>query len=203
MLNTTPPTPRRLDARAGRSERTGPVGRIVRLLLAVGFTYAFATLVDQGGPASVRDPETLTEPLFVVLTIAMVAVYAVLVSELTKIVAGEAVAKTARTVALIVLGLAAAVAAVVAEVRSGAVWDSPLSDLVWTLDVAMLLQTIVALLIAVGLGTRGCEIGVWGDIAARVRGTPAAPAICIIGLHHLDEWESRRRAVKRQERKRD
>ncbi len=69
-----------------------------------------------------------------------------------------------------------------------------MSDLVWALDAAILLQTIVALPIAVVLGTPGCEIGVWGDIAARLRGEPASPPICIIGLHHLDEWEARRRA---------
>jgi len=57
----------------------------------------------------------------------------------------------------------------------------------------MLVETIVALPIAVVLGTPGCEIGVWGDIAARLRGGPASPPICIIGLHHLDEWEARRR----------
>ena len=177
--------------------RTGPVGRAVRLLLAVGFTYGFATLVDQGGPASVRDPETLTtDAPFVVLTVAMVAVYAVFVTELAKIVAGEAVAKRARIVALVVLGAAAALAAVVGEVRAGAVWGSPLSDLVSTLDAAMLLQTIVALLLAVVLGTRGCEIGVWADIAARLRGRPASPPLCIIGLHHLDEWELRRRLAR-------
>ena len=96
----TPATPNRLDGRSRPTERTGPVGRGVRLLLAVGFTYAFATLVDQGGPASIRDPETLTDVPTVVLTIAMVAVYAVLVGELAKIVAGEPVAKTARCVAL-------------------------------------------------------------------------------------------------------
>jgi hypothetical protein len=194
MLNTTQT---RVDARMGPAEGTGPVGSGVRLLLAVAFAYGFATVVDQGGPASVRDPETLTSDVaFVVLTIAMVAVYAVLVGELAKIIAGEAVAKIARSVALAVLGAAAAVAGVVGEVRAGAVWGSPLSDLVWTLDVAMLGQTIVALLLAVGLGTRGCEIGVWGDIAARLRSEPASPPICIIGLHHLDEWEARRRAVK-------
>jgi hypothetical protein len=188
-------TQTRVDAKMVPAERTGPVGRGVRLLLAVGFTYAFATVVDQGGPASVRDPETLTSDVpFVVLTIAMVAVHAVLVGELAKIIAGEAVAKIARGVALGVLGATAAVAALVGEFRAGAVWGSPLSDLVWTLDVAMLGQTIVALLLAVGLGTRGCEIGVWGDIAARLRGEPASPPICIIGLHHLDEWEARRGA---------
>jgi hypothetical protein len=195
MPNTTQAAPNRLHPRARPAERTGPVGRAVRLLIAVGFAYGLATLVDQGGPASVRDPGTLTtDAPFVVLTIAMVAVYAVLVTELAKIVAGKAVATTARHVAVSVLAAAAAVAAVVGEVRAGAVWGSPLSDLVWTLDAAMLLETIIALLIAVVLGTRGCEIGVWGDIAARLRGGPASPPLCIIGLHHLDEWEARRRA---------
>ena len=180
---------------------TGPVGRAVRLLLAAAFAYGFATLVDQGGPASIRDPETLTEVPFVVVTIAMIALSVVLVTELAKLVAGEAVAKTARSVALIVLGAAVAVTAVVGEVRSGAVWGSPLSDVVWTLDVAMLFQTIVALLIAVVLGTPGCEIGVWAEIAARFRGRSASPAICIIGLHHLDEWEARRRTRPKEDRR--
>ena len=173
--------------------RTGPVGRAMRLLLAVGFAYGLATLVDQGGPSSVRDPETLTDAPFVVLTIAMVVVYAVLVTELAKLVGAEAVASTVRAVALSILAAGATVAAVVGELRSGAVWGPPLSDLVWALDVAMLLQTIVALLLAVVLGTRGCEIGVWADIAARRRGSEAPPPLCIIGLHHLDEWELRRR----------
>jgi hypothetical protein len=130
MPKTTQATPNRLGSRFAPTERTGPVGRAVRLLLAVGFGYAFATLVDQGGPASVRDAEALTDAPFVVLTIAMVAVYAVLVTELAKIVAGKAVAKTARSLALIVLAAAVAVAAVVGEVRAGAVWGSPLSDVV-------------------------------------------------------------------------
>jgi hypothetical protein len=190
----TPATPIRLGGRSAPTERTGPVGRGVRLLLAVGFTYAFATLVDQGGPASIRDPERLTDVPTVVLTIAMVAVYALLVGELAKIVAGEEVAKTARWVALGILAAAAAVATVVGEISAGAVWGSPLSDLVWTLDVAMLLETIIALPIAVVLGTPGCEIGVWADIATRLRGGPASSPICMIGLHHVDEWEARRRA---------
>jgi hypothetical protein len=47
------------------------------------------------------------------------------------------VAKTARIVALALLGAAAAVAAVAGELHTGAVWGSPLSDLVWTLDATM------------------------------------------------------------------
>jgi hypothetical protein len=178
--------------------RTGPVGRAVRFLLAIGFAYGLATLVDQSGPASIRDPETLTDVPTVVLTIAMVAVYAVLVMELAKLVRGEAFATTAWKVALSLLAAAAASAALVGELRSGEVWGSPLSDLVWALDVAMLLETIVALPLAVVLGTPGCEIGVWAEIAARLRGRPASPPLCIIGLHHLDEWELRRRSARRE-----
>jgi hypothetical protein len=78
MPKTTQATPNRLDSRFAPTERMGPVGRAVRLLLAVGFPYGFATLIDQGGPASVRDPDTLTtDAPFVVVTIAMVAVYAI------------------------------------------------------------------------------------------------------------------------------
>jgi hypothetical protein len=68
--------------------------------------------------------------------------------------------------ALAVLAAGAAVAALVAELRAGAIWRSPLSDLVWALDAAMLVETVVALVLAVALGTRGCEIGVWDEIAA-------------------------------------
>ena len=68
----------------------------------------------------------------------------------------------------------------------------------------MLLETIVALVLAVVVGTRGCEIGVWADIAARLRGRPASPPLCVIGLHHLDDWELRRRSARgeRSERRR-
>jgi hypothetical protein len=96
--------------------RTGPVGRAVRVLLAVGFAAALATFVDQGGPASIGDPENLTDAPFLVLTIAMVAVYTILVAELATLGGGQAVAKTARSIALAVLAAATA-AAVVGEAR--------------------------------------------------------------------------------------
>jgi hypothetical protein len=183
------------ETRSFGAPRTGPVGRAVRLLLAGGFAAALATVIDQGGPASVRDPEALTDWPYVMLTITMVAVFIVFVGELAKLVRGNAAVKRTRMVALSLLVGAAVVAAVVGAARSGAVWGSPLSDLVWALNVTMLLQTIVALLLAVVVGTPGCEIGVWGEIAARLRGRPASPPLCIIGLHHLDAWELRRRSA--------
>jgi hypothetical protein len=168
----------------------------VRLLLTIGFAYALATLLDQGGPASIRDPETLTDVPAVLLTIAMVAVFAVFVREVAKLVRGEAFATSAWKVALSLLAAAATSTAVVGELRSGEVWGSPLSDLVWALDVAMLVETIAALPLAVALGTPGCEIGVWAEIATRLRGRPASPPLCIIGLHHLDQWEFRQRSAR-------
>jgi hypothetical protein len=181
---------------SGAAPRTGPVGRAVRLLLAAVFAYGLATLVDQGGPASVRDPENLTDAPFVVVTIGMVAVYAVFVREVAKLVRGEAFATSAWKVALSLLAAAVVSTAVAGELRSGEVWGSPLSDLVWALDVAMLVETIAALPLAVALGTPGCEIGVWAEIAARLGGRPASPPLCIIGLHHLDQWELRRRSAR-------
>ena len=197
MPKTTQITPNGLDARFAPNERTGPLGRAVRLVLALGFAAALGTLVDQGGAASVRDPEALTDAPFLVLTVVMVVLYAVLSGELAKVVGGEAVARKARRVTVPALAVAAAVAAVVGEVRAGAVWGSPLSDLVWALDAAILAQTVVALLLAVVLGTPGCEIGVWSELAARLLGRPASPPLCIIGLHYLDEWELRRRSARR------
>ena len=182
--------------------RTGPLGRGARLLLALGFAAALGTLVDQGGPASVRDLETLTDAPFVVLTVAMVFVCATLAAELGKLVGGASGGRRARRLTLSVLAAVAAVAALTGEVGAGAVWGSPLSDLVWALDVAMLVETIVALLLAVVLGTPGCEIGVWLELAARARRQPAPAPLCVLGLHHLDDWELRRRSARRGARSR-
>ena len=193
-------TPVATETKRLAAARTGRLGRAVRLVLALGFAAALGTLVDQGGPASVRDPETLTDAPFMVLTLAMVVVYATLAAELGKVVGGESAGQQARRLTLSLLAAAAAVAALVGEVRAGAVWGSPLSDLVWALDVAMLVQTIVALLLAVVLGTPGCEIGVWLELATRIRRQPASPPLCILGLHYIDDWELRRRSARRRAR---
>jgi len=79
---------------------------------------------------------------------------------------------------------------------SGAVWASPLSDLVWGIDAVMLGETIVALLLAISLGTPGCEVGVWPELIGWLRGAPTSTRpICILGLHFIDDWEARRRAA--------
>jgi hypothetical protein len=64
---------------------------------------------------------------------------------------------------------------------------------VWWFDLLMLLEIIVALLIAIVLGTPGCEVGVWPALAARARGTASEPGVglaCLVGLHFVDAWEA-------------
>jgi len=60
----------------------------------------------------------------------------------------------------------------------------------------MLSAGLVATLLAIILGTPGCEISVWSDLIARRRGGDAETHVglaCIVGLHLLDAWEARAR----------
>jgi hypothetical protein len=85
---------------------------------------------------------------------------------------------------------------VVGLVFYGSVWGFPLADLVWWFDVLMLAEGLIACTLAVVLGTPGCEIGVWPELTARLRGRRSAPAnglACVVGLHFVDRWESRHR----------
>jgi uncharacterized membrane protein len=176
--------------------RTGPIGRFARLVLAVLLGLSLYSIADQGGPASFDDPSNLTEPITWLLNGAMLALYVVLVGQLAAATAGAGTARRWQFAALIALAVAVAAAALTAAIASGAVWASPLTDFVWGFDAVMLVQTIVALLLAIALGTPGCEVGVWPELIGRLRGDAAVSTrpICILGLHQLDEWESRRAA---------
>jgi len=73
-------------------------------------------------------------------------------------------------------------------------WAAPLSWLVWGLDLGVLVVIAAASLVAVILGTPGCEVGVVRDIARRLRSEPGGTdaVFCPAGLHQLDAWEARR-----------
>ena len=175
--------------------RTGPFGRLARLVIALVAALSLYTIADQGGPASFRDPSNLTEPITLVLHGAMLLVFVLLVGQLAGATVGPAYARRWQLGALVGLAIMLAAAAVTAWIASGAVWASPLSDLVWGFDAAMLVETIVALLLAIALGTPGCEVGVWPELITRLRGRDAAASpgpICVLGLHFVDEWEARR-----------
>ena len=144
-----------------------------------------------------RGPSVLTEPSVWILDGAMLALFVHLVGRLASATAGEAAARRWQVGALAGLVVTLAVAALIGRAVFGAVWGFPLADLVWAFDVLMLSETIVALLLAVALGTPGCEVGVWPELIARRRGErlpPSAGPACLVGLQLLDTWESGRRA---------
>ena len=182
---------------AASAVRTGPLGRLVRLVLAAAAGLFLASIVDQGGVVGFRSPSILTEPSVWVLDAAMLAAFVHLVGRLAAVLAGERAARRWQRGALVGLAAALGGAALVGQAVFGAVWGFPLADLVWAFDVVMLLETIVAALLASALGTPGCEVGVWPELLARARGqrpAPAAGLACPVGLHLLDAWEARRRA---------
>jgi hypothetical protein len=179
-----------------RHPRTGPIGRLARLLIAVIAALSLYSIADQGGPASFRNPSNLSEPITWVLHIAMFTVFVLLIGQLAAATVGPAGVRRWQMRALIGLAVALVTAAGIAWMASGVVWASPLSDLVWGIDAVMLLETIVALLLAIALGTPGCEVGVWPELIGRLRGgnAPITRPICILGLHSIDDWEARLRA---------
>jgi hypothetical protein len=180
-----------------RHPRTGPIGRLARLLIAVIAALSLYSIADQGGPASFRNPSNLSEPITWVLHIAMLTLFVLLIGQLAAATVGPAGVRRWQMRALIGLAVALVTAAGIAWMASGVVWASPLSDLVWGIDAAMLVETIVALLLAIALGTPGCEVDVWPELIGRLRGGHAPTSsrpICVLGLHFIDEWEARRRA---------
>jgi hypothetical protein len=78
----------------------------------------------------------------------MLVVFVLLVGQLAGAAVGQASVRRWQTRALMALAVALASAAVTARIASGAVWASPLTDLVWGFDAVMLVETIVALLLA-------------------------------------------------------
>jgi hypothetical protein len=158
--------------------------------MAVFLALGLSSIAHQGGPASFRDSSNLSEPITWVLHVAMLIVFVLLVGQLAAATTGQETARRWQARALAVLAAGAAIA----WIASDSVWASPFTDLVWGFDALMLVQTIVALVFAVVLGTPGCEVGVWPELIARLRGRAPASTkpICGLGLHLIDEWEARR-----------
>jgi hypothetical protein len=126
----------------------------------------------------------------------MLVLFVLLAGQLAAAMAGPATVRRWQIRALAGLALVLGAGALTAWIASGEVWSSPLPELVWGFDALMLVETIVALLIAIGLGTPGCEVGVWPELIGRLRGSDAALTtrpICVIGLHFVDDWEAHRR----------
>jgi hypothetical protein len=174
------------ESHAGDTDRLpqiGPVGGVVRLLLAAVLGWTVYDLwVARGFIFAETDP--LTDPTLWVLTALMVwAMYEV----------ADFVGWGMRVLAA--LGLLVLAAAAAALTTAGTVWAAPVTWLVWGIDIGMAALVAITFLVAVVLRTPGCELGALRQLARRLREDPddARPMFCVAGLHKLDAWESRRR----------
>lgn len=173
--------------------RTGPIGRLARLVLAVVYLAVLLSIVDARLSARFRNPHILTEPSAWLLHAVMFVTFLILVGAL----AGPRARRRWQVAASGLLVSAGVVAAFIGVATRGAAWGFPLADLVWWFDVVMLIQGLAASILAAILGTAGCEVGVWPELLARARGRRSLPEdglACVVGLHLLDAWEARRRS---------
>jgi hypothetical protein len=176
--------------------RTGPIGRLARVGLAVLLTLALISIVDEGGVSAFREVDLGTEPGLWILGALSPTLFVLLVGELVRGWKGNASVRHARLGALLVLAVAFGLAAAISVVSSGDVWGFPLADLVLWFFVLVLIQSIVALVLAAMIGTPGCELGVWPELIWGVRGTGRGKfpwLACVIGVHFIDQWEAAQR----------
>ena len=177
--------------------RTGPIGRSARLGWAVVVLVTLASIVDARGSARFRNPHILSEPSAWLLHVVALTMFVLLVGALAGALGRQPIVRRTQGLAVSCLGALVLVAAVIGQLGEGSVWGFPLADLVWTFDVLVLVEQLLAFVIAFALGTPGCELGVWPELIARARGVPAARMIglaCVVGLDALDRWEATRSA---------
>lgn len=178
------------DAAAGdvtsAIRRTGPVSRTYRLALVALLVWGAVSIFLDGRPGFA--PSTIREPGFWVLAVVLPH----LVFEMPRRVVG---ARWGRRTA-IAFGVLLIAAAAVAVAREGVLWTAPLTTVVYGVVLAGAFVTAAALVLSVFLGTPGCDVGALEEAVRRLRGTfdpDNAPVYwCIVGLHRIDAWESRR-----------
>lgn len=176
-------------------DRTGPYGRLARLILLVALALTFFSIVDQRGSARFRNPHVLTEPAVWFLTALLYITFVILVGALAKSLAGPQARRRWQVGAVIASIVAISGAALVSAIINGSAWGFPLADGVWWFDVLVIVEQVVAFALVIALGIPGCEVGIWGMLLARARGkttSSEAGLACIVGLHLLDAWEARR-----------
>jgi hypothetical protein len=175
-------------------QRTGPVGRSVRLIMAVAigtFVVLRMATFAYRGPTGYRDPAVLSDVSLWILT-AIVVISVVDFSG--RFAPGlERFSPNARRTATVVGFLSAVLLAAAAGLAlRGDIWGFPLADLVWWLNTVYLIQLAPAFGLAALLGTPGCEQGVWRELLDQRGSGSHTPLSCVIGLHALDAWEADR-----------
>lgn len=178
--------------------RTGPVGRIVRLAFVALLVLTLVSIVSSQGSARFRNPHILSEPSAWFLHAVMFLIFVLTVGVVASSLAGHRAARRAQVAAVVAAAAAVVLAGAVGLALRGSVWGFPLADLVWYFDVSMATIELLAFLLAIALGTPGCELGVWQELLARAGGRPfnrTDGLACIVGIHLIDRWEEHRRRV--------
>jgi len=180
---------RESDNQATAIRRTGPVGRVVRVLgTALMAWFVFQWL--EAGMTWFSSPSTPAN--LWVWAVTGLAVYYGLY-QLPE--SGFGRPWGVRVVATSG-GILAAVAVVTLAVQ-GEPWAAPLTGVLYGLNVGFLIAVTVSYLVAVFLGTPGCEVGGLGELIRRLRHEPNLDnqdaMWCIAGLNSLDRWEAGRR----------
>jgi hypothetical protein len=175
--------------------RTGPVGRLARVVLVGLFAFPLFSFLGPGWSSRFRNPHILSEPSAWLIHVLMLLTFVILVGALAAVLLGPQSRTRWQAGAVIAALAVVATAGGIGRLVYGSFWGFPLADAVWWFDVVMLLEQVLATTLAIGLGTPGCEIGVWPELIARFRGqTPTAESglACVVGLHLIDGWEERR-----------
>lgn len=178
------------DHRTGTEvPRIGPVGRLVRVFGAVimalfGFDWLEAGMTWFGNPST-------PSHAWVWVVTGLAAYYGL--HQLPESGLGRPWGE--RTLAA--AGVVVAAAALATLTLNGELWAPPLTTLLYGLDVTFLFVVAISYVVAVFLGTPGCEVGGLGELIRRLRGVPHAAdheaMWCIVGIHCLDAWEAERR----------
>lgn len=175
--------------------RTGPIGRLARAILAAAYGVTLVSLVGPNLSARFRNPHILSEPSAWVLHLLMLVTFVLLAGAIGSAFGGSASRRRWQVGAIAIAGVTVIAAELATRAVQGSGWGFPIADLVWWFDVAMLAEGLVATLLSIVLGLPGCEIGVWPLFISRARGRATLPEdglACIVGLHLIDGWESRR-----------
>ena len=178
--------------------RTGPVGRLVRLGFAAVLVLTLVSIVSSQGSARFRNSHILNEPSAWFLHGVMFLIFILTVGVVVSALAGDRAARWAQLGSVVTAAAAVAAASAIGLALRGSVWGFPLSDLVWYFDVSMATVELLAFVLAITLGTPGCELGVWQELLARARGrqfTRNEGLACVVGIHLIDRWEENRRRV--------
>ena len=171
--------------------RTGPVGRLVRLGFAAFLVLTLLSIVSSQGAARFRNSHILSEPSAWLLHAVMFLIFVLTVGVVVSALAGDRAASRAQFAAVVIAAGVVAAAGGIGWALRGSVWGFPLADLVWYFDVSMATIELLAFLLAIALGTPGCELGVWPELLARARGRSFKRTdglACIVGIHLIDRW---------------